>query len=67
MQIASQQAAMSRLTRLGMRYSHTDPFTGRQYWCYGDGTDAFLDHSATIDHIGDTFHVSIFDRKAVAA
>lgn len=61
----TRHAAAEHLDALGLTYAyhapHDDGF--REYWAYDDGTDALLDHSATITPIGERFHISLFDRK----
>ena len=49
------------LKGLGMTLNYSAG--GREYWHYGDGSDKFLDHSATVDHIGNAYYLSVYDRK----
>lgn len=57
--------ARRQLAELGMHHASSAPHDhgDREYWAYGDGTDRFLDHSATITPTGDGFAVSLFERK----
>lgn len=56
----SKTEATKFLKGLGLtkNYSSLD----REYWWKGDGTDALLDHSATITRIGRQFYVANFLR-----
>lgn len=63
---ARREEAVAVVEKLGMKFNYSSMFDGREYWHYGDGTDALLDHSATIHEIGDKFYLSLFDRKVPA-
>lgn len=45
--------------KLGLKMNYSDG--GREYWWKGDGSDALLDHSVTVDPLGDNeFWISAF-------
>jgi len=54
----SKPEATKFLMGLGLTKNYSS--RGREYWWKGDGTDALLDHSATITKIGQQFYVSNF-------
>ena len=52
------------LTRNTEAYGFDHGFGRREYWHFGDGTDVFLDHSATITPINTgEYYISDFTAK----
>lgn len=54
-------AARAKLRSLGLRPNNAArsiDHPNRSYWWFGDGSDALLDHSATLDKIGKKYYVA---------
>ena len=60
MEFPTREAAATFLTAKGLKKNYANG--GREYWWFIEGTNALLDHSATITRIGGTFWVSLFGR-----